>query len=83
MGGAVETKVEPPDDEKDTSGMALLFLTGKAFLQSFHAPILFELAQGTGTELRPRPVIHIPQPLPQLRVVGPKFPQLVNALQRT
>lgn len=59
-----------------------LFLTGKAFLQPFHAPILLELPQRAGAEHGPRLIVHIPQPRPQLRVMDSQLPQFVNPLQR-
>lgn len=75
-----KTKVEPPDGGEKASGAPLLFLAGEAFLQSLYTPIFLELPQGTGAEHSPRPVVQFPQPRPQLRVVGPQFPQLVNPL---
>mgnify|MGYP007025230850 CR=1 FL=1 len=51
----------------------LRILFGKAFLQALHRPILLELSQGTGPELRPCPIVHIQQPRPELRVVVPKL----------
>ena len=79
----MRTKAEPLDGRERASGAALLFLTGKAFLQPLHAPILLELSQGTRAIHSPCPVVHLPQPRPQLRVVGTQFPQLVNALEGT
>ena len=75
-------KAGPPDGGESASGLALLFLTGKAFLQPFHAPILLKLPQGAGAEHFPRPVIHIQQPRPQFRVVAAKVTQIFNPLQR-
>ena len=56
-------------------------LGGKAPLQSLHRPVLLELPQRTGAELRPRPIVQLQQPRPQLRVVPAQLPQLVDLLE--
>ena len=44
-------------------GGGLPVLAGKPFLQPRHTPVLLELSQRTGTELCPRTVVQVQQPL--------------------
>ena len=55
---------------------------GKPRIQPLHAPVLLELSQRAGAELRQRTAIQLQQLFPQLRVVFSQLPQLVDALER-
>ena len=51
-------------------------------IQPLHAPVLLELSQRAGAELRQRTAIQLHQLFPQLRVVFSQLPQLVDTLER-
>ncbi|CAN3968566.1 50S ribosomal protein L17, partial [Dysosmobacter welbionis] len=61
----------------------LAVLLGKPRIQPLYAPILLELSQRAGAELRQRTVIQLQQLFPQLRVMLSQLPQLVDTLERT
>ena len=57
-------------------------LLGKSLVQPLHAPVLLELPQRAGAELRQRTAIQLQQLFPQLRVMLSQLPQLVDTLER-
>ena len=61
----------------DSTGILLC----KSFFKPLDTPILFESPQRTGAKLHLRPVVHVQQTRPKLRVVMPELSQLVYALQ--
>ena len=57
-------------------------LLGKPRIQPLYAPVLLELSQRAGAELRQRTAIQLQQLFPQLRVMLSQLPQLVDTLER-
>ena len=57
-------------------------LLGKPRIQPLYAPVLLELSQRAGAELRQRTAIQLQQLFPQLRVMLSQLPQLADALER-